>query len=137
MVFKLANTSKVMRVGILEFSCKQGIIAPINMIHTDPKEEIQSWLNFPFRISMNHINRCYYTLLTIEFKNSKSRCRISYQNWLTFCCYNLPLNRDRVWSECDSTNCLSLNFDRIIVKWFEFCICGKKIIRKLPFFGLL
>ena len=45
------------------------------MIHTDPKGEIQSCLagrNFPFRISVNHINRCYYTLFTTEFKNSYS-----------------------------------------------------------------
>ena len=62
-------------LGILEFNRKQGIIAPINMIHTDPKGEIQSCLaglNFPFRISVNHINRCYYTLFTTEFKNSYS-----------------------------------------------------------------
>ena len=28
-------------LGIIEFNCRQGIIAPINMIHTDPKGEIQ------------------------------------------------------------------------------------------------
>ena len=31
-------------LGIIEFNHKQGIIAPINMIHTDPKGEIQSCL---------------------------------------------------------------------------------------------
>ena len=31
-------------LGIIEFNRKQGIIAPINMIHTDPKGEIQSFL---------------------------------------------------------------------------------------------
>ena len=28
-------------LGVIEFNCRQGIIAPINMIHTDPKGEIQ------------------------------------------------------------------------------------------------
>ena len=31
-------------LGIIEFNCKQDIVAPINMIHTDPKGEIQSCL---------------------------------------------------------------------------------------------
>ena len=31
-------------LGIIECSCKEGIIEPINMIHTDPKGEIQSCL---------------------------------------------------------------------------------------------
>ena len=39
----LAGNS-AMALGIIEFNHKQGIIAPINMIHTDPKGEIQSCL---------------------------------------------------------------------------------------------